>query len=317
MRRDFIFALILAFAGSVLGSLDAAAAPCTLPYQLTNGQTADATQVMANFNALLACLNNLGPGGSPNAVQYNAGAGSFGGLGPLTNGQLAVGASGGPPQATTLTGGTGIAITNGPGSITIAGSGSGGSSGSDAPFTAPVLANLTWMQQGGASAVQDGTYVDFYNPVSNAAYAALMLPVSATSFTITTRIRPSLIAVNYQVQGIVLASSALTGGKLEMSTAIFTSQLSNEQSYWDVGWAYDHSSRTVITYADAIWLRVVSTSSGNSFYVSQNGRVWTQTASDSNSWIGAPIAYAGIMCGGQGGNDDTNITINSLQITYP
>jgi len=315
MRRNYILALISAFACMIL--CGSAEAECTLPYQFANGQTADATQVMANFNALLACVNNAGPGGMSNSVQYRASTAGFGGVGPLTDGQLAVGATGGPPEATTLTAGPGIAITNAPGSITISSGAVAGNNGSDAPFTPPVLANLVWMAQGGASAVQDGNVVDFYNPVSNPAYAALMLPVTATSFTITARIRPSLVAVNYQVQGIVLASSAMTGGKIQMSTAIFTSQLSNEWSYWNTGWAYDHSSRIPITYSDAIWLRVVSTSSSNTFYVSQNGRVWAQTNADNNSWIGAPIAYAGIMCGGQGGNVDTNITIDSLQITYP
>jgi hypothetical protein len=52
MRRNFIFPLILALAGVVFDSLDAAAA-CTVPNNLTNGQIADATQVMANLNALL------------------------------------------------------------------------------------------------------------------------------------------------------------------------------------------------------------------------------------------------------------------------
>jgi hypothetical protein len=61
-------------------------AACTLPYTLTNGQTADATQVMANLNALANCITNPGPAGSTNAMQYNAGGGNFGGVGPLTNG---------------------------------------------------------------------------------------------------------------------------------------------------------------------------------------------------------------------------------------
>ncbi len=317
MRWNSVLAALSAFACVILPGSNAAEAECTLPYQFTNGQTADASQVMANFNALLACVNNAAPGGAANAVQYNGGAGNFGGAGPLTNGQLAIGSSGGPPQATTLTAGSGIAITNGPGSITITGGGAAGNNGSDATFTPPVLANMVWMVQGTATAVQDGNFVNFTNPVSNSAYAGLMLPVTATSFTITARIRPSLVAVNYQVQGIVLASSAMTGGKVQMFTAIYTGGLSNEWSYWNAGWTYASSSRVAITYSDAIWLRVVSTSSGNSFYISQNGRVWAETNSDNNSWIGAPIAYAGIMCGGQGGGIDTNITIDSLEITYP
>ncbi len=43
----------------------------------------------------------------------------------LTNGQLAIGSTGADPTASTLTAGTGISITNGAGSITIAGSGGG------------------------------------------------------------------------------------------------------------------------------------------------------------------------------------------------
>jgi hypothetical protein len=36
------------------------------PYALTNGTTADATQVMANFNSILSCANNsLAPITSP------------------------------------------------------------------------------------------------------------------------------------------------------------------------------------------------------------------------------------------------------------
>ena len=67
MRRNFIFALILAFAGSALSGLNPAAASCTLPYTLTNGQTADATQIMANFNALANCVITT-PGGSTDAL---------------------------------------------------------------------------------------------------------------------------------------------------------------------------------------------------------------------------------------------------------
>lgn len=55
MRRNNILAFILAFACLALSGLNAAKAQCILPYQLTNGQVADATQVMANFNALLNC----------------------------------------------------------------------------------------------------------------------------------------------------------------------------------------------------------------------------------------------------------------------
>jgi hypothetical protein len=105
------------FAVGALAATTAARAQCVLPHALTNGQPADATQVMANYNALLACLT---PGGSTNAIQYNAGSGNLGGVGPLTDGQLIIGSTGNAPQAQTLTAGSGISITNAPGSVTIA-----------------------------------------------------------------------------------------------------------------------------------------------------------------------------------------------------
>ena len=41
-----------------------AGVPCTLPFTLTNGSTADATQVMANYNALVTCLTNAAHAGA-------------------------------------------------------------------------------------------------------------------------------------------------------------------------------------------------------------------------------------------------------------
>jgi hypothetical protein len=57
----------IAFALTLIANV--AAAQCTLPYNLTNGQTADATQVMANFNALLNCVSGIGTVNSGTAGQ--------------------------------------------------------------------------------------------------------------------------------------------------------------------------------------------------------------------------------------------------------
>ena len=49
----------LALAGALFMACGAHAANCsTYPFTLTNGQTADATQVMANFNSILSCGNS-------------------------------------------------------------------------------------------------------------------------------------------------------------------------------------------------------------------------------------------------------------------
>ena len=51
MRR-----ILTALIFSLWSSMASATITCTLPFTLTNGTTADATQVMANYNALVACF---------------------------------------------------------------------------------------------------------------------------------------------------------------------------------------------------------------------------------------------------------------------
>lgn len=67
-----------------------------------------------------ATTSAANPGGSTNAVQYNAGGGAFGGVGPLTNGQIVIGRTGTSPAAGTLTAGAGVTVTNASGAITLA-----------------------------------------------------------------------------------------------------------------------------------------------------------------------------------------------------
>ncbi len=45
-----------------------AGVPCTVPFNLQNGTTADATQVMANYNALITCLGNAAAAGANNDI---------------------------------------------------------------------------------------------------------------------------------------------------------------------------------------------------------------------------------------------------------
>src|SRR5258708_28764195 len=166
MRRFSILFSMTAVAGVLSSGLNPVAAQCVLPFQLTNGQTADATQVMANFNALVACL---GAAGATNSVQYNAGSGSFGGVGPLTNGQLVIGSTGAAPQAQTLTPGAGIAITNSAGGITIAATGGQGGTGlyRQVMSATPTLATTglnNWLNQGSAAVTDSAVGVSLTLP---------------------------------------------------------------------------------------------------------------------------------------------------------
>ena len=78
-------AMFFAFAGS-----SAQAANCsTYPFTLTNGQTADATQVMANFNTIMSCANsNLAKSGVNSDITALAGLTT-----PLSAGQGGTGAT--------------------------------------------------------------------------------------------------------------------------------------------------------------------------------------------------------------------------------
>src|SRR5258708_34797523 len=107
MHRHAVFIPLLAAAFWMLNGLTRAQAKWPLPYLMINGQMPDATQMMANFNALVTCLNT---GGAANSIQYNGGSGSLAGLGPLTNGQLAIGSTGNPSQAPTLNPGSGLSL---------------------------------------------------------------------------------------------------------------------------------------------------------------------------------------------------------------
>ncbi|NTJ65981.1 hypothetical protein G6M50_16995 [Agrobacterium rhizogenes] len=118
-RGIIIFLGAVAFAGTAF-------AQCTVPYQLNNGQVADATQVMGDVNALANCIEDAAPAGSQNTVQVNAGNGGFAAVGPLTNGQLLIGSTGNAPQAATLTAGPGVTITNSAGAVTLSSSGAPG-----------------------------------------------------------------------------------------------------------------------------------------------------------------------------------------------
>ncbi|RAX37937.1 SPRY domain-containing protein [Rhizobium tropici] len=124
MRRSFKAGLF--FSGLLYANVSFA--QCNIPYQLSNGQVADATQVMADVSALANCIEDAAPAGSQNAVQFNGGNGTFAGIGPLTNGQIVIGSTGNAPQAATLTAGPGVTITNSSGGITLSSSGAPGGS---------------------------------------------------------------------------------------------------------------------------------------------------------------------------------------------
>lgn len=111
MQRYALHASIALVVSLVLIGPNAANAQCpTLPNQLTNGQTADASQVMANFNQLSTCLNSglltvppvsslavTGSGGGTATIQNPAATSNYNfnlPAGPGTTGQFLTSGSG-------------------------------------------------------------------------------------------------------------------------------------------------------------------------------------------------------------------------------
>ncbi|MGO7532790.1 hypothetical protein [Rhizobium leguminosarum] len=140
--------LALCFVLCALATLDSSpmAAACTVPHALSNGQTTDATQVMQNFAAVAGCADATAPAGGQNTVQFETSSGSLGGI-ALSDGQVAIGTTGGAPVAKILTAGPGVAIMSAPGGITISAT-SGGSANAvdwlnEAAVIRPVAANFS------------------------------------------------------------------------------------------------------------------------------------------------------------------------------
>ncbi|GAC1045904.1 hypothetical protein [Rhizobium sp. No.120] len=168
-----------AFLSAMVGNAFAA---CTVPNQIVNGGVVDSAPVMGNFNAVATCLGNTAPSGTQNSVQLDNGSGGFAAVGPLSDGQLLIGATGSPPSATTLSAGAGIAITNSPGGISIATTGVLGGGGAD------------WL---------NGT--------------AVVKPV-ASSFTLRTSTTPPTgAAIAGSSRGMVLSTSAAVNGAAMMA----------------------------------------------------------------------------------------------------
>jgi hypothetical protein len=187
----------------LLSGANAADAQCTLPHALSNGQPPDATKVMANFNALVACFN---VGGSSGAVQYNSGSGLTG-IGPLGDGQLVIGSTGNPPHAQSLTAGTGITIANGPGNIAVSvTSGSPGTGFYRQVMSALPTATSTgltgWVGQQGATFVEGPAGVSVDAPAGADSLRVRYGPAPAAPYKLTVLLAATRNSSAYSEAGI-------------------------------------------------------------------------------------------------------------------
>lgn len=120
---------LMAFAFLALDA-DISLAACTVPNTFLNGQTTDADTVMENYETIGECADNAAPTGAEHSLQVKTTTGTLSGL-SLGDGQLAIGATGGAPQAATVTPGPGIVVVNSAGSIEISANASPSANGVD------------------------------------------------------------------------------------------------------------------------------------------------------------------------------------------
>lgn len=304
MRWTNGLVLISAFALHLLSGAGTVQAACTLPFQITNGQPADATQVMANFNALVTCLNSVAPGGSANAVQYNNGAGSFGGVGPLTNGQLVVGSTGGAPQAQTLTAGSGIQITNGAGNITIAATGGANGSGlyrqvMSATPTSVGTGLTNWLNQGTALVSDSAVGITIDAPSSGAAanMSARYMAAPSPPYTITALMAATRNSSTFSGAGIGWYDGS---SKLHVLSFIINNGGAPriEVEKWNSTTSFNSNDlqSSLNAFSQPIWFRLQDDGTNVSFAFSQDGASFLPlfSVAKASGWLGAS-GYSNVL----------------------
>jgi hypothetical protein len=282
-------ALFLITAAIALGAGNAQA-QCALPYTLSNGQLPDATKVMANFNALISCFS---VGGSTNAIQYNGGSGALAGAGPLTNGQVLIGSSGNPPQAGTLTAGTGITIANGPGTVTISAP-SQASTGlyrqvMSALPTAATTGLANWLNQGSATYSEGPVGLSITSAPTNTVIAR-STPAPAPPYTVRALIASTINGAGSVGIGFYDGLSklhVLSFGPTATSGGISLFQILK----WSTPTAFfggDFVSNN-INYSQPIWLQLQDDGTNVSFGFGQDGANFVNifSVAKSTGYLGA------------------------------
>jgi len=270
----------------------AAHASCALPHTISNGQVADATKLMDNLQAAADCGAPAGPN---NSVQINADGESMGSVGPLTNGQVIVGSTGSAPVAATLTAGTGIAIANGPGSVTITASGAA----TNWWFQPPTAAQFT-LASGDATSLsltddtQAGLLVGGGAPVTGdvlrVGYQTLSnknadwdLKVRITGLIPTTNYSGYGIIIRDSISGRVTSQTVRGGGAFEINN-------------WNGLVGYNGHVTGAVFTPPPVWFRVQHSGSNYVFSTSPDGKRWQSMVSvGDTSWLTNKADQVGIV----------------------
>jgi len=269
------------------------AAPCTVPNTIANGQVADASKVMDNFNAVAACADQ---GVKTTGTPTPGSIATFSGPGSIATGNLTGDVTTAGGTAATLSNSGVVAgtysnpniIVDAKGRITSASQGNGGG-GSGWWFQPPSAASFT-LGSGSTTflTLADDTDVGLRiaggNPttgdVNRIAYRTLIN--KNTSWDIKVRIDLTIPVINYSGAGIMLRDSVT--GKITSFTVRGDYYLA--VANWS-GYTGLSSAPTLMkTVYQNNWFRVYFDGTNYNFYISPDGKQWVLiSAVPSTSWL--------------------------------
>ena len=313
-----LFALAVALALSMLALTARAEAACTVPSQITNGQPADATVVMNNFNALNDCVNTkIAPSGAPAAGNLS----TFSSSNTVTSGDLSGDCTTAGTLAVTCTKTSGAALgyfatgtdagqltgtvsvdrfdnginadttrfLRGDGKWATPPGGSGSGSGNWWAGQVPTAANFPTLVHGGTA--QDLTLTDdadagllmdsgSFASGENVRFALQDAPASSADWTVTARITPNLWPANYNGIGLVLHETSTTKSVLSgFWFNVGANFLVRRQT--NTSFTANAYSGQNLTGNQPFWTRIryVNASATYFFDVSLDGKSWQNTTS--------------------------------------
>lgn len=302
MQRHALCVFATSFACLISVGLSSACAQCpVLPNQLTNGQTADATQVMANFDQIESCLNTgqlvvppvpdlavTSPGGGTATIQNPSATSNYNfnlPAGPGTTGQFL--ASGGPSGAMTWVSAPSLSTPPMVDGI---------------PIGRPAASAFTWVNQGGASETE---YANGPITLTIPAQSGDQIrgfgqpPPGSVPYTLTVKFDTLLWGTLYYTCGIYIIDS--TGKVLGMSYHTQTSTSSTTPHFisanrFNSTTSFNSSPRTAfVSESRTWWFRVTNDGTNWTFYVSHNGADWIQFYSEAvTSFLGPTISSLGV-----------------------